>query len=191
MSGPSSLATQTRWFHAGSGPPGRAIRRCSSRSSGALWPPKHRSSTANCSLDARDRDGRHPRAVCLRVHAARVRCRARRRPVVLDDGHVRRAAQTLVHRRRFGARVVRRHRHRVSARLELRVRRRRRRRHHGAGHWLRASAREGFARYVDRRAVHGRVRAGHLSHEPVDANRPSICKAICSATSWASRAATS
>ena len=84
------------------------------------------------------------RAVPLRVHAARLRRGARRRAAVFDDGHVRRAAQTLVHRRRHRARVVRRHRHRVSARRELLHRRGDRRRRDGGRHRLRHRGADAF-----------------------------------------------
>ena len=106
------------------------------------------------------------RAVSLRVHAARVRRGAGRRAALLDDGHLRRAAQAVVHRRRHRARLVRRHRHRLSARRQLLHRRGGRRGDHGARHRLRLAARANFDRHHDRRALYRHVRARRLSHEP-------------------------
>ena len=109
------------------------------------------------SFDALDR------AVSLRVHAARLRGGAGGRAALLDDGHLRGPAQALVHRRRHRARVVCRHRDRVSARGELLRRRGNRRGGDGGGHRLRPSPRTHLARHDDRRALHRHVRARRLS----------------------------
>ena len=119
---------------------GRLVRPADGRRPRACWPTATR---RRCSIRARTRafastptrTGTRAvdrlvidvlaRAVSVRLHAARVRRRAHRRNAVLDDRHLRRVAQTLVHRRRHRARLVRGHRGRVSARRRLLRRRRR------------------------------------------------------------------